>query len=412
AAPIAPAEVTAVRGISPHRPRGPFIAAAVGGIAVVVLLAVIAAGLALRARRAPAPPSPPPAAAGGERPSAPVPQAPPTAPPPAPLPTQPTQSTEPLLPAGDTRREGELRAALSSGESARLRAAVGAFRPDERAVLPAAARRDLDRGTRALAAADLLDKAEKAGRPGEALHQAGALLALLPRSARAKGARDSAAAALETAADAAAETGKLDEALQTLASLRAAWPERPGLAERTARAESARKEDQRLESVLAEAARDGQANRPVAGLDLLAGAHPNRRFEPRFKQAQASLEALLAKLDKNPPTVAIRGQFAREYEKDKSIKVPLQVADDLEVAKVELWVRPEGGMFIPIPVNHLSGADYEAEIPPGVHLNKNVEFYVTATDRSGHQGQLGTPANPQRLKRKSWLKNLLGKGEG
>src|SRR6202035_2211041 len=69
--------------------------------------------------------------------------------------------------------------------------------------------------------------------------------------------------------EAAAGTGKLDEALQTLASLRAAWPERPGLAERTARAESARKEDQRLESVLAEAARDGHADRPVAGLDLL-----------------------------------------------------------------------------------------------------------------------------------------------
>ncbi len=60
-----------------------------------------------------------------------------------------------------------------------------------------------------------------------------------------------------------------------------------------------------------------------------------------------------------------------------------------------------------LPLRSLSGADHEAEIGPDIHQGKPVDFYVTATDRSGHQGQLGSAENPQRVKRKGILKRIL-----
>lgn len=235
----------------------------------------------------------------------------------------------------------------------------------------------------------------------------------LERVRRAREAREKAAAKLEAEAAAHFDAGRFEAALQSLAALRRTWPDRPGLAERTAQAEAEQRDDRRLLSLLDEVAALEQADRPHEGLRLLAEANPNRRFEERFRQTRARLEAQLVQLDRAPPAVTFAGTFAAEYAKDESIHVLLQITDDRGVASAELWARPEGDDYQRITVSHLSGSRYEAEIHPDVHHNRTVELYVTASDRSGNQGQLGSATEPQRVKRKGWLRKLLsGRDEG
>jgi hypothetical protein len=47
-----------------------------------------------------------------------------------------------------------------------------------------------------------------------------------------------------------------------------------------------------------------------------------------------------------------------------------------------------------------SGFTYTVEIPPSFHHNGDVDFYVEATDLSGHQSSLGTRDKPLQLRRK------------
>jgi hypothetical protein len=315
-----------------------------------------------------------------------------------------------------TSLAADLDRALGSGDLARLRSVVASVRPQERKGLPASVRRNLDRAARALDADARLSRAEQAGERGTILAEAAALLAVVPRAAHAREARETAAAALEADAEKAVAEGRPDAALQSLQTLRQGWPGRAGLGERIARVEAQLRDDQRLEALLADAAREAKANRPQEGLRLLAGAVPNPRFEERFRQTKASLEAQIAGLDRTPPVLAIPSRWEAAYEKGVSIKVPLVVTDEHAVASVEVWARPEGGRFEKVPVRHLTASQYEAEIPPSLHQNKTVELYATASDTSGNQGRLGSAESPRTVKRKKWydkLEKLLpGKPDG
>lgn len=237
--------------------------------------------------------------------------------------------------------------------------------------------------------------------------QAGATTASSAASSRAATA---ATAATETGA---LEAGRPDTALAQLDLLRRAWPERPGLAERIERAEGMRRSDERMDSVLAAAARAEAAGQPLEGLELLAGTLPASRYKERFAGQRQRLEELLARLDAAPPVIALRGGFKLEFEKDKPAAIPLRVTDDLAVKTVECWARPEGGRYQPLAVRHLAAADYEVEVPRELHQNRDVDFYAVATDPSGHRAALGSREKPLKLKRKGWLSRLFGgKGEG
>lgn len=308
---------------------------------------------------------------------------------------------------------GELGADLGSGDLARLRSAVASVRPAERKSLPPSVRKDLDRAVKALEADARLTRAQQEGGHEKVVEEAATLLALVPHSSRAREARDFAAAALDAEADAAIAAGRLDAALQSLESLRRGWPDRPGLATRIAQVEADRKDDQRLESLLADVAREAKANGPQSALRLLTGTPPNPRFAERFRQAKAGLEAQIAGLDRTPPVLAIPAAWEAAYDKGESVKVPLLVSDEHAIASVELWARPEGGRFEKVPVRHVTGAQYVAEILPALHQNKTVELYATASDASGNQGQLGSADNPRKIKRKKWYEKLIpGKSGG
>jgi hypothetical protein len=313
--------------------------------------------------------------------------------------------------AADRRSQivADLAAGLRRGDIRRLNAALTAAKrePD----LPAAVRRELV--LRARQAVDLdtrLYQTDKAQNPEEMLRHATDLLALLPRYGRANDLRQQSAKTLEDQADAALAAGDAERAAGLVGVLRQAWPDRPGLQDRTDRIESQRRADQRLEAVLAAAGRAEAAGQPLQGLELLAGANPSGRFRDRFRLQRERLEGLLARLDAAPPAISLRPGFKLEYDKGARIVVPLRITDDLAVKSAECWVRAEGdASFQPVPVRHLSGADYEADIPPELHQNRTLELYAAASDNSGHQSLLGSREKPLKLKRRTWLEKVFGK---
>jgi hypothetical protein len=278
--------------------------------------------------------------------------------------------------------------------------------------LPPVVQRDVERARHAVALAARLSRAQQRSQGPEVLQLAAELQQALPAYAKATAAREEAAAQIETRADAAIDAGQYDRAQADLETLRAAWPDRPRLADRLARIGAQRQADAKLDAALAGAARAEQAGQPQQGLDLLAGAAPGSRYAERFRQQRDRLAAVLARLDSAPPRVALREGSKLEYDKDQPALVRLRVTDDFQVKSVECWARAEGGSYERIAVAHLSGADYQAAIPVAVHGNKPVELYVIASDLSGHQGTLGTSQQPLKMKRKSWLSRVLGGGKG
>jgi len=308
----------------------------------------------------------------------------------------------------DRRRQvtTELAAALRRGEMRRLRTAVTAA--GRATDLPAAARRDLERGRQVLDLDGRLAHANLAQAPQEALRHATDLAALLPRYGRASELREQAAKAIEDQADAALAGGDGDRAASLLAGLRQAWPDRAGLAERAERLAAQRSADGQLDAALAAAARAESAGQPLQGLQALSGLSPGERHRESFRRQRERLEELLARLDASPPSIALGPGFKLEYEKGARIVVPLRITDDLAVKSAECWVRPEGATsYQPLPVRHLSGADYEVDIAPDLHQNRTVELYAAASDNSGHRSLLGSRDQPLKVKRRNWLEKIF-----
>jgi hypothetical protein len=71
-----------------------------------------------------------------------------------------------------------------------------------------------------------------------------------------------------------------------------------------------------------------------------------------------------------------------------------------------MMARPEGGKMREIPLDK-SLLGYTALLPVDFHRNGEVEFYVVATDPSGHEGSFGTPDKPQKLTRRKGFERLV-----
>lgn len=298
---------------------------------------------------------------------------------------------------------------LASSNLRLLRAVVAS--PPDAASLTPEQKKDLARARKIVDLDAKLAKAQRSKSHGEVLRLATALLADLPDNARADQLREEAAAALEADAGAQEEQARFGEALERLEQIRRQWPDRPGLEEGIARLRAEQRSDADMEEALAAATRAERSNRPQEGLRVLSGTKPNARYAARFSEARERLEAQFAQLDRNPPQVTLAGASEQTYEKGEVITVPLRIVDDYEVKSVEAQARPEGGRYTRVEVRHLSGSDYEAQIPPALHQNKNVDLYVTAADNSGHAGQLGSAQGPIKIKRKKWYSKILGDKE-
>ncbi len=301
--------------------------------------------------------------------------------------------------------------ALETADLRLLRFAVNSVPAADEAALPAEVQKNLARARRAIETDAKLSRAQKAGNSLEVIHLAGSLLQELPRATHAGEQRERAASAIEGEVDTAIEAGQYDAAASHLEGLRQAWPERSGLAARVERIAAEKKSDQEMESLLASAGRTEKA-KPTEGLQLLAGVKPTRRYAQRFQEMRTRLEKQFADLDHLPPTVKQGTKPLTEYEKGKSAKIPLQISDDYAVKSAEGWARPEGGSYQKIALRHLSGADWEMEVTPDLHQNKDIDFYATATDQSGHTGQLGSAERPLKMKRKGFFKAIFGGKDG
>ena len=232
------------------------------------------------------------------------------------------------------------------------------------------------------------------------------------RATRAIPPRERTARSLEAQADAEIAAGRFDEALDRLEKLRRTWPDRAGLVARIDRVAAERKTDQDLEDLLRSIAWYETLNQPLEGLRLLNGARPNPRYAQRFLETRQRLETQFVQLDRSPPGLLLGVDGIPLYEKGKAGTVHLRIADDFGVKTTEAWARSEGGPFVRVGIHHLFGSGYSLDVPPEVHRNQTVvEFYVTASDLSGHSGQLGSPEHPLKMMRKSWLERLLGMNE-
>ena len=142
---------------------------------------------------------------------------------------------------------------------------------------------------------------------------------------------------------------------------------------------------------------------------MMNGVEPTPHLAAQFAAARARLEDLLARLDNDPPKLVLRDGYVLDYARGTVANLSFRVTDDYQVKDVKLMARPEGGKYreIPLDTSQIRAGYYTAAIPPSFHQNGTVDFYVLATDLSGHETGLGSPDQPMQLKRKQGFERIL-----
>ncbi len=165
-----------------------------------------------------------------------------------------------------------------------------------------------------------------------------------------------------------------------------------------------------LGALIEAADRAGAGGRPDEGLALLAGVAPPERLAGRFTETRRRLEQRLGELDGAAPAVELLAGSGSEYAKDEAALIVFRVRDDFRVERVTVRARAAGGDWQVLPSRRREGdarsGEYALEIGPDFHRNERVEFYITATDPSGHEGTAGSAEQPLELKRRRWFHRI------
>ena len=186
-----------------------------------------------------------------------------------------------------------------------------------------------------------------------------------------------------------------------------AWPERSGLKDLLKTYETAASSETQQLAILDSVPTFERRRKPSEALDLLRPLKPTPHLEKRILEARQRLEGELATLDAQPPQVVLRDGYALDYSRGTVVTLSFRVTDDYEVKSVRLFARPEGGRMREMTMQKSGLAYYTVEIPPSFHQNGTVQFYVVATDLSGHESTLGTAGQPLELKRQQGFERLL-----
>jgi hypothetical protein len=291
------------------------------------------------------------------------------------------------------------------GDVGRLRLAVLASAGQEAAV-PAPLQADLER------ARSLVDLYTQIGAAADrkawvdVLDRYAVFAQQLPNATDPGNLRDHAAATLEDEAAALARDGKYQEAVSHLDPLARSWPARNGLKAKIDDYQKAEKDEAFQAQLLAEVPDAERRHRPDEALDKMSAVTPTPHLAARFAETRKRLEDLLAQLDSQPPEVVLRDGYLLDYDRGRVVTLSFRVTDDYRVRSVKLMARPEGGKMRELPLA-VSRLGYTVEIPPAFHQNGTVDFYVVATDVSGHTGTFGTPEHPQQLKRREGFRRIL-----
>jgi serine/threonine protein kinase len=242
--------------------------------------------------------------------------------------------------------------------------------------------------------------------PLEVLERFAVLNQQLPNASDPLGLRDRAASTLEDEAQALARDGKYQEAVRHLDPVLRNWPNRPGLKAKVEGYQRAQREEVTQEALLADMPAIERRHRPDEALDKLRGVTPTPHLAAQFAEVRRRLEEQLAQLDGQPPQIVLRDGFLLDYDRGRTVSLSFRVSDDFKVRSVKLMARPEGGKMRELPLSY-NRQFYTVELPPAFHQNGTVDFYVVATDVSGHTGTFGTPDHPQQLKRREGFQRIL-----
>ncbi|HSS50837.1 MAG TPA: hypothetical protein VLX28_18000, partial [Thermoanaerobaculia bacterium] len=102
--------------------------------------------------------------------------------------------------------------------------------------------------------------------------------------------------------------------------------------------------------------------------------------------------------------LVLRDGFVLDYARGTVVELSFRATDDYEVKSVKLMARPQGGKMRELPLQKTRTGYYSVQIPPAFHQNETVEFYITATDTSGHETSLGSRDKPLQIKRRQGFK--------
>jgi serine/threonine protein kinase len=313
---------------------------------------------------------------------------------------------ESLARAAFERMPADLASGLKSGDMEVLESAVEAGAGQEAGLAPEV-RADYERAKSAVAAYAQVRAASAQGNSLQTLERFAALAALLPKPTDPDDLRGQAAKSIEEQAEKLVREGRYADAVARLEPVQRAWADRPGLKERLAAYEKLKQDEPRQEEILAALPNIERHKKPWDGLQMLNGVEPTPHLAPQFAAARARLEDLLARLDQEPPKLVLRDGFVLDYARGTVVNLSFRATDDYEIKDVKLMARPEGGKYREIPLDKSRAGYYTAEIQPSFHQNGTVDFYVVATDLSGHETYLGTRDQPQKLKRQQGFERIL-----
>jgi hypothetical protein len=303
------------------------------------------------------------------------------------------------------RVANDLAAGLKSRDVVLLHGAVEDATPLPPTALLPSAQGDL---AKARPVAELYDRALAADRQGQAAEVLGRFgeIAKLLQSGRdasvrdPSGLRDRAAGKLETEAEALLRDARYGEAIAHLEPLSHTWPDRPGLKARLADVRAQEKAEHSVQSAITEATAAEKLKKPDEGLAALRRIKPTAHLETPYNEVKQRLETLLAQYDNSPPTVELRDGYLLDYSRGTPVNLSFRVRDDYKVTSVKIYARPGGGGKMQEMQYVKDGFSYTVAITPAFHQNETVDFYVVATDPSGHETFLGTRDKPMQLKRK------------
>jgi len=307
--------------------------------------------------------------------------------------------------AGTEQAIGQLERGFRVGSIQSLRRGV-----DVLSELPAAEVRSrrgladqLAKARRVLQAHTLMWRARKAGDHLQVLERSGTLMELAPKYSGSIKLREEAASAVEKDAEAALGRREFNRAIGLLNAEQRYWPSRKGLAERIARVKAAAEKEGRLAAALNRAAAALAASRPEEGLNALGAVRPDASYAVRFADMKNHLQQKLEEMDAQPPKVSIEGDVRLRYRKNEPLKIPLTVTDDYRVEQVKVMMRTKAKpAYRALTLKAKTSSQFVFDLTPALHQNETVEFYVIATDRSGHTGLLGSPSQPLEVTRKKW----------
>lgn len=299
----------------------------------------------------------------------------------------------------------ELREGLKLGSIQMIRRAVGNLSSvsDEELDADTNLGSDLERARHILRLHSQMWKASDEGDRLTVLETAAELVRALPEYSGAPAKREEAAQAMTAEAERSIADRDFSAAVRVLEALRTRWPSRAGVADRIEWCRRQMESEDEFRQLLAKARQAGSGGDPEAGLKMLEGVEAPASLRGEMAAVRGQLQTAFGALDSGYPVIEIPKTLELAFRKDRPLTIPIRITDDYRVERAVVLVRTATHRdYQEIPLRSSGDDVYPLEVGPKIHGNEDVEFYVVATDVSGHETRLGGPDGPLKVERKKW----------